>query len=328
MTALREFIRTFRALYVIVQDSIIGFFGQLGRHRLLTREEIPAADPLFDSKLAAIYVHFDEKGLVHDYVVHQLREIVDAGYRITFVSNAPIFPEQSRARIAPFCKKAIWRVNTGYDFGAYKDGIASLTDLDDLDGLVLMNDSVYGPFWNLANILSEIDRSKVDFWGISDSWEHQYHLQTYFMLFFPKALQATSFRQFWKCYPYINNKRWVIRNGEVKLTQALAKQQLRGTALVPYWSAVEKMKDRLGSVKAQNLTPLERRVQIALLRGQPLNSMHYFWELIIVDYRCPFIKRELLEKNPAGVPLVSRWPDVIRSHSGYDVTMIEKHLQS
>jgi hypothetical protein len=150
LSNLKEVARRIRRSYFPLQDAAIRIFGHVVRRRSLIRELRPASDPQSNSKLAAVYVHFDEDGLVADYVVHQLRELVDAGFRITFVSNSPTFPEQNWARVSPFCRNAMWRFNTGYDFGAYKDGIALIAELNDLDGLVLMNDSVYGLSGNFA----------------------------------------------------------------------------------------------------------------------------------------------------------------------------------
>ncbi|WP_168207241.1 rhamnan synthesis F family protein [Tardiphaga sp. vice278] len=322
--------RTLLALWFLLQDSVVWLFGNVIRRGNYVRAVIPAEDPLVDSKLAAVYVHFDRRGIVHDYILHQLRELAACGFRITFVTNAPEFPESSKQRVSPLCKSIIWRNNTGYDFGAYKDGIAA-NDLDQLDGLILMNDSVYGPFWPLAETLSAMSTAHVDFWGIVDNFEHQYHLQTFFVYFLPKAIQSDAFRSFWRSHPYINNKGWVVRNGEVGLTQALARQELRGGALAPYWRVSERVRDRLPAPSAEifaNRKSTPGRVRSALLRGRGINSMHYFWDELITEDRCPFIKRELLTRNPARVPFTDRWPDIIRSHSAYDVDLIRRHLDS
>ena len=210
-TGLKSFAKLVLAPFVVIHDLAIEAAARLVRRGSLVRKHLRGDDPLCDSGKAAVYVHFDSKGAIHDYIIHQLRELMDAGFRITFVSNAPIFPESSRALVRPFCKDIIWRFNTGYDFGAYKDGIASLGNLDQIDTLALMNDSIYGPFWKLSETLSAIDKSKYDFWGIVDSWEQQrYHLQTFFIVFFAKALRSSAFKTFWRTYPYVNNKGWVI----------------------------------------------------------------------------------------------------------------------
>ena len=324
-------LRALRRRYFPVQDSLIAMFGRLLRRRNFVREHTSADDPLKDSRLAAIYVHFDPDGQVDDYVVHQVSALADAGFRVTFVSNSPALPDDSRARISAFCKDIIWRFNTGYDFGAYKDGIASIGNLDQLSGLLLMNDSVYGPFRQLREVLSRLDGSTADFWGIADSFEYQHHIQTFFMFFFPTVLQTPAFRRFWARLPYVNHKPWVIRNGEVGLSQRLYRAGLRSGVLAPYWSVAARMKARLEAMKGDAPPPSQQpgfaRFQSRILGNRAVNPMQYFWDILITDYDCPFIKRELIQSNPAGIPFLSRWRALVASRSEYDTSMIERHLQ-
>jgi lipopolysaccharide biosynthesis protein len=328
MGRLREVIRAARRLYLPVQDAAIRIFGDVVRRGNYVRERVAGDDPLRESPRAAVYVHYDAAGVVHDYVMHQLCELVGAGYRIIFVSNAPSFPAESRARVLPICKELIWRFNTGYDFGAYKDGIASIGDLDRLDSLILMNDSVYGPFWNLQDTLAKIDGATTDFWGIADSFENRYHVQTFFMVFLPNALKSTAFTEFWSHLPYIDHRMWVIRNAEVKLTQVLQDAQLKTGVLAPYRAVAATAKDRLARQPAA--LPTEQaafaRFRAQVMKDGVVNPMQFFWDVLITDYACPFIKRDLLTSNPNDVPGTSQWPQVIAAHSGYDVAMIARHL--
>jgi lipopolysaccharide biosynthesis protein len=42
----------------------------------------------------------------------------------------------------------------------------------------------------------------------------------------------------------------------------------------------------------------------------------------------PFIKRDLLQKNPVSIPYLARWPEVIGSVSDYDTDLIVRHLET
>ena len=327
MDRLRDIVRAGRRLYLPVQDRAIGLFAKFARRGHYVRERIEGDDPQCDATRVAVYVHFDKAGVVHDYVVHQLRELVGAGYRVTFVSNAPDLPMESRARVQPLCKELIWRFNTGYDFGAYKDGIASIADIDQLDSLILMNDSVYGPFWNLRDTLGKIDTATTDFWGIADSFENRHHIQTFFMVFMPNALRSTAFRQFWSRLLYIDHRMWVIRNAEVRLTQVLQDARLKTGVLAPYRAVAATVRERL----ARQTSPEHERAAFERFRGQVLkdgvvNPTQFFWDVLITDYACPFIKRDLLTSNPNNVPGTAHWREIIAAQSGYDLKMIERHL--
>src|SRR4051794_4350394 len=115
LTAIK--VKIFEGLYC--RYAIVGNLRRLRNH---VRRSWPGADPLSDSRSEAVYVHFDRHGIIHDYVHEQLRALVAAGFRITFVSNATKFSQGTAAEIASCCRQILWRRNVGYDFGAYKDG--------------------------------------------------------------------------------------------------------------------------------------------------------------------------------------------------------------
>lgn len=309
----------------------LGAVGHLRRARNYVRRTWSGGDPVKESRYHSIYVHYDREGTVHDYVIDQLKQLVAANYRITFVSNSLKF-DASVASVRPFCREVLWRRNVGYDFGAYKDGIAALGDLSGIDRLLLMNDSVYGPFTPLTEILRAIDPTKTDIWGITDSWDGHYHVQSYFILFFKEALLSEPFRRFWRRMPYVNSKLWIIRNGETKLTQQLTRHKLRAMVLCPYWDVAKsvlkklEIKDTAGlaAVHKGFLDDLERDI----IKGIRLNPAHFFWETLISDFKCPFIKRELIELNPSGIIYAWRWPEVLKIHTPYNLEFIHRHLQA
>jgi hypothetical protein len=92
------------------------------------------------------------------------------------------------------------------------------------------------------------------------------------------------------------------------------------------------MKDRLSATETSDLTAKDRSalelLHTTILRGYPVNPMHSFWDLLITEFKCPFIKRDLLLSNPAGIPLTSGWSELIEVRSAYDVSMIAAHLRS
>jgi lipopolysaccharide biosynthesis protein len=325
LTAIK--VKIFKALYC--RHTI---FGNLRRLRNQVRRSWPGADPLSESRSEAVYVHFDRHGVIHDYVHEQLRALVGAGFRITFVSNATKFPEEAVTEISRFCRQILWRRNVGYDFGAYKDGIKAIGNLDRVERLVLMNDSVYGPFYPLKPLLEAVDPSKTDFWGITDSWELAFHIQSYFLMFFPGALQSKQFREFWHRFPYVNKKKWIIERGEIGLSQLLVQHKFRAGVLAPYWQAAERILEKINKVDSAALAPAHRefleRITNHIVRGTPMNQSHLFWESIVVDFDCPFLKREVIKQNPAGIPFTWRWPEMIGERSSYDLSLISRHLQA
>ena len=294
----------------------------------------PGALDLDGATRVAVFVHFDRQGMVHDFVLHYLAEIAQAGFTTVFVSNAPRLDPASIDRLAPFCGAIVQRTNVGMDFGAYKDGIGTLPRLDRLEALLLANDSVYGPFHDLGDVIGRMNLAEADVWGITDSWERRFHLQSYFLLFGRRALSHEAFAQFWSRVRYVQARAWVIGHYEVGLSRHLVQSGLRCRALFPYRVAATTLLAALRRQAAEEaFTPSARRqdflasVVRAVEYGIPLNSSHFFWDHLIVRMGCPFLKRGLLRDNPARIPGLVSWQEVIQSATKYDTDLIARHLE-
>ena len=306
------------------------------------RQTLPGSNPNQGSGLEAVYVHFNNAGVVHDYVLNQLQELVHCGFRITFVTSSPLLSPETVEDIQPLCGKIIWRHNVGYDFGGYCDGIKALGRLDGTRQLVLMNDSVYGPLWPLQQLLGSFDEQRCDFWGVTDSWQHAYHLQSYFICLYPRAFLHPAFAKFWQKFLYVSDKTYIIRKGEIRLTQVLVRAKLRAEAYCEYWKVHAHVRDhqpgdRLPAVSPGTDGPNRAKpsarsrledVGNALQIGTPLNSTHHFWDVLMTHFRSPFLKRELLVTNPIQAPNAWEWEKYVEQVSDYPIELIRNHLKT
>lgn len=279
----------------------------------------------------AVFSHFDREGALHDFVDHYVRQLADAGFAVVFVSNSPRLPPATVERLLPSCALVLRRANVGYDFGAYKDGIAEVPAPERLESLIVANDSVYGPFHPLGPIVARMDDG-ADVWGITDSWEHRYHLQSFFVLFRRPAVQSPAFAAFWRQVRYVQAKDWIIGKYEIGMTRELAEAGLRCRSLFPYRAAESALLEAAegGDLHPERFDPIQQAflglVVDTVRRNGALNGTHYFWDFLIERLGCPFLKRELLRDNPEGVPFVGRWEQVVRSASAYDTGLIARHL--
>ena len=298
-------------------------------------EEWSGEGDLDSATHVAVFCHYDRYGVLHDYVAYYLEQLRAAGYWIVFVSNAPILPQETLTTLQSLCCSIIRRKNLGHDFGAYKEAIAKIPRLDRLETLILTNDSVYGPFTPMGPILERADPSLADVWSMTDCWDRRYHLQSYFLLFHRAAIQHPRFIQFWRTVRFVQSKSWVINAYEVGLSKALLAGGLRCRALFPYRDAAIALTDlirRSGVLDGNKIqTPVERvfvrEIYGAINAGIPLNPTHFFWDHLIGRMGCPFIKRDLLATNPAGVPLLQYWEQASQNVSDYDTGLIVRHLQ-
>jgi lipopolysaccharide biosynthesis protein len=296
---------------------------------------------LAGAKRVAAFVHYDRRGRLHDYVLYYLKCLRGAGFEIVFVSNAPLLPAESVAKLKPLCALILRRKNIGYDFAAYKDAIGTVGNVADLDELLLVNDSVYGPFEDMAAIISRCDPERAAVWGITDSWFRRFHLQSYFLLFTRPALTSEIFARFWKNVRYVQSKRWIIEKYEIGLSRAMIQNELRCAALYPYRRVAQALMTFVADMRKEAQADDNPREPVwteqqkfatnlsgAVELGLPLNSTHHLWDYLIGELACPFLKRELLERNPMNVPSLQRWETVLRGTFNYDTDLILRHLEA
>lgn len=308
--------------------------GRLRRRPHYIVERVIGERSLTGCRRVAIFVHYDPHGRVHDFVAFYLSALRGAGFEIVFVSNAPRLDPAGRCRLMPLCALILRRRNVGYDFGAYKDGMTALPDLAALDELILANDSVYGPLQDLGAVLARCDGTAA-VWGITDSWDVRYHLQSYFLLIRRPALESPQFRRFWAGVRYVQSKRWIIRRYEVTFTQAMVEGGLHCTALYPQRAAAAAFiaAMRCGELLAREDLADDYRTYVeklyrAVQRGDPINATHFLWDYLIDPLGCPFVKRELLAQNPSRIPGVDKWPELIGRSTSYDTDLILRHLRA
>lgn len=283
----------------------------------------------------ALFVHFDRAGVVRRHVLDYLAALREAGLTIAFVTNSGRLQPDSMTALQRLCAAVLVRRNVGYDFGAMREGLARLgLPRADTELLVIANDSVYGPLRPLQPLLARADFGRADLWGATDSWQRRYHLQSYFLVAGRAALTSEAWRAFWRDVRPVRSKHWVISRYEVGLTQRLLAGGLRCAALWPYRDLVRRIDVSLlangQGMPVGPFTDARRdhvgRVARAVATRAPLNPTAEFWrELLEAGF--PFIKRELLRKNPARVLDIGDWHEAVDMASSRVLDAIERDLQ-
>jgi Rhamnan synthesis protein F len=284
----------------------------------------------------ALLTHFDRRQRVPDHVKAYIRELHVNGFSTVFISNSGRLHEDSLTVLRSLCRAVIVRRNVGYDFGAIRE-VLDLLDLPrpETEQVLIANDSVYGPLLPIADMLARVDFDQADIWGLTDSWQYRYHLQSFFLLAGRRAITSPAWRKFWRGVRQVSSKHWVVPRYEVGLTQQLLKAGLRCRALWRYHELLERTAAVETTVDRNNIIrdPLEqmraeatRRIREAAAAGRPLNPTSDLWRQLLLT-GCPFLKIELLRANPTKVPDIVDWRAVVSSLPGGDVAMIERDLQ-
>ena len=260
--------------------------------------------------MLCVFAHYDRDGVIDDYVIHYLEALARLGCETVFVSTAPDLDADCIRRIRPLTARIILRQNRGYDFGSWRDGLASCGELARYHRLVIANDSVYGPV--RGEVFETMKERGAPVWGITDSWRYVRHLQSYFLVFERPVLESEAFQGFWRGLPDHLFKHSVIVEGELGLARRLARAGFEIAALCEYRTLEQDIK---------------RKSATTNWLGTPVNATHWGWKELVMNHGCPFIKVQLLRDNPKGIADVGEWEAVVRAVSDYDAALIRRHLQ-
>ncbi len=273
-----------------------------------------------------LFMHFDKSGVVRRQLLLYMRDLHENGRTIVFVSNARRLRPAHFEALKNFCAAVIVRRNIGHDFGAWRDAVEFLgLPRADTEEIIFANDSVFGPLLPLGDVLRRLDYDKADVWGLTESWQLRYHLQSFFLAFGPAALRAEVFLKFWRSVRPVPAKAYVVHAYEVGITQAMVKGGLRCAALWDYTNLI-KLVDRAELERlilaeesaAGKADPLQLarkkqtlRIRDGVAKRVALNPSADLWRQLLMS-GFPFIKRELLRDNPTKVEDVGDWIEVVQ----------------
>jgi hypothetical protein len=157
------------------------------------------------------------------------RNIIEAVARSPFnlviVSNGPLAPHLAQ-ELHGKCRLLIERNNIGRDFGGYKDGVNIVLRRFAVERLAIANDSVFYLANGLDGLLATLDGPQ-DFVGVSEVYDHHYHVASFLMAFGRRVVDSKPFRDFWRRYRPLGTRRWAIFNGEGELTALLLRAGFR-----------------------------------------------------------------------------------------------------
>ena len=132
------------------------------------------------------------------YLIRGLREVVD---NIVLVGDCPINPSEIE-KLSSLVAIAKFERHGQYDFGSYRIGFSlakdeGLLDKANVDELVMINDSCYGPIYPFEESFSTMESRDCDFWGYTgyNAFGH-IHISSYFFLFRRKVIESGKIEEF------------------------------------------------------------------------------------------------------------------------------------
>ncbi|NJS39229.1 MAG: hypothetical protein HC783_09630 [Rhodobacteraceae bacterium] len=223
----------------------------------------------------AVFVLFQPKGIAGSTFL-TLDHLTQEGWSTLVISNAPL-SEADRTRLAAASGHVIERPNTGYDFGAYREGWRWLHRRGlALDRLILMNDSTWFPLRMNDTSLKRMEALNADLAGQIYKTEKteakgRDHLESHLLMLSGRALSHPAIQRFWAAYVMTKYKPRTILFGEKGLSQAAMTANLSVAGLL----GREQMVDLLSNLSDADL--LEALDHLAL-HNEPARLQRTAWK--------------------------------------------------
>jgi len=176
-------------------------------------------------------------------ILNLIRALVGEGFGVVvLVTSAP--PDELRAAIEASGGSVVSRRAVGRDMGSYAEAIryllADRSRLEPVEWVVLANDSMFWPTRTGEHIRRLLEATPR--WGcFTENFSPLHHAQSYFVALSSSVLRAEAFRRFWLEYRPLNDRRHIVRAGEVGLSRAVAAEFGPPTCLFP----LERLRDVL-----------------------------------------------------------------------------------
>ncbi|MFM7137460.1 MAG: rhamnan synthesis F family protein, partial [Planctomycetota bacterium] len=174
---------------------------------------------------AIVLAHFDPDGRFDPHVRHALAAYRRHAERLVVVSNSA---RRLPADLAGIVDAFVPRANVGYDFAAWRDGLANFRPADH-DEVICVNDSVYGPLFDLGPALADARVAAADLWGMvlsdqntSRSAPRVPHVQSWFLAMRRPLMESDVWSGFWHGLETLPTKRDVVERNEIGFSARMA----------------------------------------------------------------------------------------------------------
>lgn len=244
-------------------------------------------------KLLFLFAHYDVDGKIDPYVIYYLKQLNALG-DVIFISDTDITDKELK-KVGKLTVYKQGERHGEYDFGSYKRGFKYALKtgiLNNYDYIVLVNDSVYGAFYDLKEPIKYLLKSKPDCWGFTKNTKAMYvHIQSYFVGLSRRIFTSRTFRTFINGVTALEDKHDIVCEYEYKLGKIVS--NLNGSMVSvfdddvafendPHFCSVHKLiKEGFPFVKRRRITGGHKPSTDFIELIQTLDGMEYPSELIV-----------------------------------------------
>lgn len=196
----------------------------------MTATTPPPAPMLHGDRRLIIYVVYDRRGDVGDYITLALTALRQHAERIFVVVNGSL-TDLGRAKLSGVADEILVRPNSGFDIGAHRDALAHIGPrLAEFDEIILANDTWYAPIRPFGPVFERMDSRAVHFWGMTEHPEQTpnpftgtgtmaRHLQSFWVAVRRTMFLANEWEEYWAQLPEITTYNEAILLHEAVFTQ-------------------------------------------------------------------------------------------------------------
>jgi hypothetical protein len=190
-----------------------------------------------DVERIAYFAQWSSSEKVSTSTQRLIKELMEFGYSVVLISACespkPLdIDDDIRQKIT-----IIRKPNIGYDFGSWSVAMQLLPTSRSAGHVIVVNDSLVGPFTGLYDLFSALESSPYDVTGITDSIQMRHHVQSYLLHFKNGSFQNPGIVDFWNNIFVQEDKMEVIKSYELGLTAKAQAANLFVGALYP-WNLV------------------------------------------------------------------------------------------
>ncbi|MCS6972631.1 MAG: rhamnan synthesis F family protein [Turneriella sp.] len=255
-------------------------------------------------KYLCIFACHDTKDLISQPALHYLRSLAKDGFDVVVVSTSAGMKAPTLKLLSSVCLVVIIRKGPGRDFTSWRCGLFdSGIDYARYEKILFTNDSCYAPLYPMQRIFHAYEDGIL---GLIDSYEGQYHLMSYFLLFHRDVITHPAFTSFWQSVRSLPAffKPLIIRRYEIGLSQFFQKAGFKLRAWVP-------------------VEEIARECNIPEHKLRRLNPTHALWRYLIEKKQFPALKVDLFRRYFL-LRNDNSWREVI-AKTHYDIRLILEH---
>lgn len=176
------------------------------------------------NKRLFLFAGYNKSGLIDDALVYYLKHLSSFGDIILVMDSD--CPSSELKKAQKYCVYTSAIRHGEYDFGSYKRAFNWATknlNISDYDLLYLVNDSVYGPLYDMGPYFKQMESGECDAFGIvKNPHRHHPHIQSWFVGLRKNIFFTTWFDTFMRDITKLESKGAITRKYEHGLSKLIS----------------------------------------------------------------------------------------------------------